>query len=71
MGSGGSSFASQLQQATVADLQKVVADFTPEERDRVKVPVNVLCGGVCMLVNHAMMFDFVSTLLDVPWKSSP
>jgi hypothetical protein len=37
MGSGRSSFASQVQQARVADLQKVVADFTPEESEKVKV----------------------------------
>ena len=37
MGSGRSSFASQVQQARVADLQKVVANFTPEESEKVKV----------------------------------
>jgi hypothetical protein len=37
MGSGRSSFASEVQQAGVADLQKAVADFTPEESEKVKV----------------------------------
>ena len=58
MGSGGSSFASKVEQASVADLQKVVADLKPEEFDKVKLalaqvrPPNygrrrVKCGGKC------------------------
>jgi hypothetical protein len=38
MGSG-ASFA-QVEQASVADLQKVVADFTPEEREKVKAQLS-------------------------------
>ena len=39
MGSG-ASFASQVEQASVADLHKVVADFSPEEREKVKAQVS-------------------------------
>lgn len=41
MGSG-ASFASQVEQASVADLQQVVADFSPEEREKVKVALNLV-----------------------------
>lgn len=40
MGSG-ASFA-QVEQASVADLQKVVADFTPEEREKVKAALDLV-----------------------------